>query len=183
MLWNSEKGLKAPWFARFLPYEGATGRRVRMELNILEIAKDALGEDWQWSKIKNIITGNPEPGWVAILWQPRGFGEGEEDGKVGRRWSWEGNLRGRRLIYTYGWSMLMYGWHHHDIVIILQVKIKFKKEHYFKVRCRRFSFTFYTQFTIYHFTIYNGQKGTTEGAGAVLSRLQCFSRRGKLLVT
>ena len=40
---------------------------------------------------------------------------------------WEGGLRGREHMYTYGWSMLMYGRKQHNIVIILQLKIIFKK--------------------------------------------------------
>ena len=45
---------------------------------------------------------------------------------------WEGRvvvglIRGRGYVYTYGRVLLMYGKNHHDIVIILQLKIIYKK--------------------------------------------------------
>ena len=45
---------------------------------------------------------------------------------------WEGRvvvglIRGRGHVYTYGRFLLMYGKNHHDIVIILQLKIIYKK--------------------------------------------------------
>ena len=39
-------------------------------------------------------------------------------------WDGEGCSKGRGHMYTYGWFMLMYGRNHHNIVIILQLKIK-----------------------------------------------------------
>ena len=35
---------------------------------------------------------------------------------MGWRGTWEGGLRGRGHMYTYGWFMLMYGGSHHNIV-------------------------------------------------------------------
>ena len=61
---------------------------------------------------------------TRALWQPRGVGWG------GR---WEGSSRGRGHMYTYDWSMLMYGRNHHNIVIILQLEInKLRKKSYLK---------------------------------------------------
>ena len=54
---------------------------------------------------------------ASALWQPRvGWG--------GRREA--GSGRGGH-VYTYGWFMLMYSRKHHNIVIILQLKIKQKE--------------------------------------------------------
>jgi len=46
---------------------------------------------------------------------------------------WEGRvvvgvIRGRGHVYTYGRFLLMYGKNHHDIVIILQLKIIHKTD-------------------------------------------------------
>ena len=55
----------------------------------------------------------------GALWQPRGVG-------WGRRL--ERGSRGRGLMYIYGRFMLMYGRNQHNIVIILSVKIKWKRK-------------------------------------------------------
>ena len=54
---------------------------------------------------------------TRALWQPSVVGWG------GR---WEGGSRGIWRVYTYSWSILMYGRNQHNIVIILQLKIKKK---------------------------------------------------------
>ena len=61
-----------------------------------------------------------------ILRQPRGVAW------AGR---WEGGSRGKGRVYTYGWSMLMYGRDQHNAAIILQLKInKLRK----KTLCKMF---------------------------------------------
>ena len=65
---------------------------------------------------------------TRALWQLRGVGWG------GR---WEGGSRGRGHMYTYDWSMLMYGRNHHNIVIILQLEIKKLRKHHILKKWKR----------------------------------------------
>ena len=62
------------------------------------------------------------PEWIAIL-----FSKGSSWPRDWTRMSWVSCITGR--FYTgYGWFMLMHGRNHHNIVIILQLKIKLKKK-------------------------------------------------------
>ena len=56
---------------------------------------------------------------AGALWHPRGW-----DGRKVR-----GRFKRQGYMYTHGWFMLMCDRSHHNIVIILQLKIKFKKAH------------------------------------------------------
>ena len=68
-----------------------------------------------------ILLGMTQGTQMGPLWQHRRVGWGER---------WEEGWRGRGHMYTYGWTMLMYGRNQHNIVIILKLKInKEKKSH------------------------------------------------------
>ena len=66
-----------------------------------------------------ILLGMTRGTQMGPLWQPRRVGWGER---------LEGGSRGRGHMYTYGWTMLMYGRNQHNIVIILKLKIKKEKK-------------------------------------------------------
>ena len=66
-----------------------------------------------------ILLGMTHGTQMGHLWQHRRVGWGER---------WEGGWRGRGHMYTYGWTMLMYGRNQHNIVIILKLKINKEKK-------------------------------------------------------
>ena len=95
------------------PHQSPVRRRPMSWPLILTVFKNA--RLYTLTYVKWIASGNllyHSGSQTRALWQPRGVGWG------GR---WEKGSRRRGHMYTYGWSMLMYGRNQHNTVIILQL--------------------------------------------------------------